>query len=224
MSVTDKILMVPLAPTQYFDETTNKTQIYVHHTASSPNPHRVLEWWASTPERVATSFVIGGNPNGSKTYRDGSIIQCFGSAKWGYHLGLKKEHLVTGGKDNITLNKMSIGIEICNWGQLTKGPKGYTSYAGVVVKEPDIVEYKTPFRGFAYYQKYTDAQIASVHELLQFLCAKWNINTEYKGDAIFNIDKRALMGENGIFTHVSVRPDKNDCHPQNELKEALKSL
>jgi hypothetical protein len=33
-----------------------------------------------------------------------------------------------------------------------------------------------------------------------------------------------LSGENGVFTHCSVRKDKFDVFPQAELIEALKSL
>jgi hypothetical protein len=33
-----------------------------------------------------------------------------------------------------------------------------------------------------------------------------------------------LRGDKGIFTHVSYRKDKRDCHPQKELVEILKSI
>ena len=98
------------------------------------------------------------------------------------------------------------------------------SYVGTVVADDEVQEYTAPFRGYTYYQKYTQAQIDNVGELLSFLTTKWNIPKEYKGDQIFDIDVRALRGEPGIYTHVSVRPDKNDCHPQPELISMLKSI
>jgi N-acetyl-anhydromuramyl-L-alanine amidase AmpD len=224
MTILDKITMNPLAPDQYYNEDTVKTQIYVHHTAGGPNPQTAIDWWNSTPERVATAFIIGRDAPANAKWYNGQIVQCYGSGKWAHHLGLKASQLVSGGKTNLELNKGSIGIEICNWGGLTRTANGYATYAGNIIAESDIVEYPTPYKSYKYFQKYTSEQLGNLHELLQFLCNKWNISSAYKGDQIFNVDKRALMGENGIFTHTSVRPDKSDCHPQPELIQVLKSL
>lgn len=227
MSVLEKIKMVPFATSQYMDESSPKTQIFVHHTASSPNPFGVVDWWITTPEKVATSFVIGGKPDKSGKWQDGEILQCFSSAKWAWHLGLKASHLKAGGSKastNTTLNREAIGIEICNWGGLTKTADGFKTYVGSKVPDDEVIEYPTPYRGYKYYQKYTPAQIQNVKELLQFLCDKWNIPSAYKGDRMFNICAEALQGEPGIWTHTSVRPDKSDCHPQPELIAMLKSL
>jgi hypothetical protein len=35
---------------------------------------------------------------------------------------------------------------------------------------------------------------------------------------------KALSGTPGVWTHVSYRADKSDCHPQIELINALKEL
>lgn len=225
MSVLDKITMAPLPTDQYYNEDTNKLQIYIHHTAGSPSPYNALEWWKSTPERVATAFIICGTPMSptSKWY-DGEILQCYGSSKWAHHLGLKTSHLLPGGKSNLELNKCSIGIEICNWGGLTRTSNGYVTYSGAQILETNVEFYTTAYKGFQYYQKYTKAQLESLHELLIFLCQKWKIPGKFNGIEIFNIDKRALMGTPGIYTHTSVRPDKSDCHPQPELLEVLKSI
>jgi len=154
-------------------------------------------------------------------------LQCFSSNKWAWHLGLTSAQLKVGGpnaKSNTALNQGSIGIEICNWGGLTKGPKGYTSYAGAIVPDDQVIAYPTPFRSYSYYQKYTTAQLDTVRQLLQFFAGKYNIPIAYKGDQIFDVTPAALCGEPGIWTHVSVRPDKSDCHPQPELIAMLKSL
>lgn len=223
MSILDKITMVPLAADQYFPDETKKTQIYIHHTAGNPDPYSVFKWWASTPDRVATAFIIGGKPTkDGVNWKDGDIVQVFGSGKWAHHLGLKKEHLRS--KSNTELNKCSIGIEICSWGQVTMSAKGYLTYTNNVLFGNDVVKYDNKFRGFNYYQAYTQPQLSNLYDLLQFLCQKWNIPKEYKGDAIFDINADALNGVPGIYTHVSVRPDKNDCHPQPELISVLKSL
>ena len=227
MSVLNKIISVPLAADQYFPEETKKTQIYVHHTAGSSDPYGVFKWWASTPDRIATSFIIGGVPTKGANWKDGDIIQCFSSKHWGWHLGLKAAHLAPGGqkaKTNTELNKMSIGIEICNWGQLTKTPKGFKNYAGGIVSDKEVVELTTPFKGFKYYHRYTQAQLDNTAELITFLGDRWQIPVKYLGDRIFGICPDALQGASGLYTHVSVRPDKWDVVPQPDMIAMLKSL
>ena len=228
MSILDKITVIPFDVTQYFQDVTTKQQIYVHHTAGNPDPYSVVKWWASTTDRVATSFIVGRTPT-TKTpnWKDGDILQCYGTEKWAHHLGLKAVHTAAGGKgakSNLTLNQGSIGIEICNWGQLTKGPKGFVSYVGTIVADDEVQEYTSPFRGYTYYQKYTTAQLDSVHGLLGFLCDKWGIGKAYQGDRIFDICPDALRGASFVYTHASVRPDKSDAHPQKELIDVLKSI
>ena len=41
---------------------------------------------------------------------------------------------------------------------------------------------------------------------------------------MWDISDKALAGEAGVWTHVSFRTDKSDCHPQPELIQMLKSL
>lgn len=227
MSIIEKIKLVPFAPQHFMDETSNKKQIYIHHTASSPNPYGVVKWWETTPERVATSFIIGGSPGSSPTWKNGDIIQVFSSSKWGWHLGVKKEHLAKGGpkaKSNTELNKESIGIEICSWGQLTHTPDGFKNYAGGKVPDWEVCELSQPYRGFKYYQKYTPEQLQNTFDLLKFLCDKWQIPSKFKGLRMFDICPEALQGEPGIWTHTSVRPDKFDCFPQPELISMLSAL
>lgn len=224
--ILNRITMVPFANDQFLDEVSTKRQIFLHHTASDPSPYGVVDWWKSTSERVATAFVVGGSTVGVK-WKDGDVVQTFGSNKWAWHLGLKQEHLIKGGpnhSNNIDMNKMSIGIEICNFGQLTKSAKGYKAYTGTIIPDTQVVEYTIPYRGYSHYQKYTDAQIQTVHDLVVYLGQKYNIPVSYKGDKMFNICPEALCGESGVWTHTSVRPDKFDCHPQPELIEMLKSL
>jgi N-acetyl-anhydromuramyl-L-alanine amidase AmpD len=225
MSVLQKIIPKFLDEDQYIKEEVPKVQIYLHHTASSPDPYGVFKWWAQTPERIATAFIIGRGTG--TTWKDGDIIQAFNSSHWAWHLGLKPSHLAVGGvgaKTNKYLNSRSIGIEICSWGQLTKTDKGFISYAGTIVPDVDVVELPMSYRGFRYYQAYTDAQLDSVRELVLYLGNKWKIPTAFKGPEMFNVCPKALQGEPGVWTHTSVRPDKNDCFPQPQLIEMLKSL
>lgn len=227
MTIIQKIKLVPFAPQNFIDETSTKKQIYIHHTASSPNPYGVVKWWETTPERVATALIVGGFPGPSPQWKEGDILQLFNTSKWAWHLGLKASHLAKGGskaKSNTALNKESIGIELCNWGQLNSTKDGFKNYAGGKVPDWEVCELSTPYRGYKYYQKYTPVQLQNTFDLLRFLCDKWKIPVNYKGDRMFDICPEAIQGEPGVWTHTSVRPDKFDCFPQPELISMLGAL
>lgn len=223
----NNIIKSPLPAGQFFNEKTNKKCIYVHHTAGTADPYGVERWWASTPDRVGVSYVIGGKPNLTNKWKDGDIIQCFDDSLWCHHLGLTSAQCAVGNpgaKGNVELNKLSVAIEICNFGYLVKKDNDFVTYTGNIIPPSDVTVYSTPYKGYIYYHRYTDAQLSSLKELLQYLCEKWKIPTDYKGDDMFNVNVRALRGEPGVWTHTSVRADKFDCHPQPELIALLKTL
>jgi len=87
----------------------------------------------------------------------------------------------------------------------------------------NVQVYEQGFRGFYGFEKYTDAQIEAVRELLVFWNERYKIPLDYHDD-MWDISNEALAGKAGVWTHVSYRKDKSDCHPQPELIEMLKSL
>lgn len=213
------ILNYPLNKGQYIEEVTAKKQIYLHHTAGNESGKGVVNWWNTNADRIATSYVITGKAIGET---DGQIIKCFEDKFWAYHLGLKQEMFSANNIPYQSLDKISIGIEICNWGQLTLKKDGkYYNYVNREVT--DVIKLDKPFKGYSYWHNYTDAQITSLKALLLHLKAKYNINVTYNDD-IWNISKRALLGVNGVFTHNSVRKDKVDVYPHPKLIEMLKSI
>lgn len=225
MSLLDEITMEALPTDQYYREAVDKQQIYLHHTAGSPSPFGSINWWKSSSERVATAFILAGYEDGKGKWTDGQIFQCFGSAYWAHHLGVKAKWLKPGSKTNTWLNKHSIGIEICNWGHLTLKADGrFYTYTDRVVEENEVVELATPYKGHKYYQRYTDAQLENTGKLVKFLCNKYDIPSGFKGMSMFNVSAEAQKGEPGVWTHTSVRADKTDCFPQIELIQMLESL
>lgn len=191
---------------QYYREKQFKNQIVLHHTASGGIAENVIHGWNFTPVRVGTAYVIDGK---------GKIYKAFEPEFWAYHLGLKTA-------SNDKLNKASIGIEVCNWGQLIKKGDKFYNYVNAEVHIDDVIQIKK-FRGFEYYHKYNDAQIESLRGLLLELSAKFNIKKEYNGD-MWDVSQNALNGVNGIYTHVSYRSDKNDMSPQFNLIQMLQNL
>lgn len=207
-----KIVQHRLKSSQYFQESSKKHQIYLHHTAGNSDATSVARYWDSTSERVATAFVIGGM---------GTIVQCYPSIEWAYHLGLNQKAF--NGLPYKNLDKSSIGIEVCNWGMLKEKDGKFYNYVNRIVDSSEVTELDNPFKGHKFWHKYTDKQIDSLKNLIVYLCDKYDISNEYNDD-IWGITERAFKLENGIFTHNSVRKDKSDMYPCPRVIEMLKNL
>ncbi len=202
---------------QYYKEITEKKGIVLHHTVSGDFVSGDIEWWKATPERVATPIIIA---------RDGGIHQMYSSKYWAHHLGIKQNYFKSFDLHpaNTQRNKEFIGVELDSWGGLTTKNSRYYSFSGKEVPQEHVECYEKGFRGYKYFEKYTEAQLHSLKELLEYWGKRYSIPLEYKGDEMFEFNKRALSGEKGIWAHVSFRPDKSDVHPQQELITMLKSL
>jgi len=131
---------------QYVQEETEKKQIYLHHTAGNPDPFATFDWWASNSDRIATCIVIGGRSTSGK-WTDGQIVQGYSSKFWAFHLGLKSAVFESKRISYMKLDKISIGIETCNWGQLTLGSDGiFKNYVNRPVPESEVCELDKPFK------------------------------------------------------------------------------
>ncbi len=214
------IIKVDFPDNQYYREQTTKKQIVLHHTVSGKGVMGDIEWWKGTPERIATSIII---------QYDGKIYQCFSSLYWAHHLGLKTSN-------NVILNKASIGVEIDSWGPLMKYQnkwypiiwsnslkKEIPNIKQKPIDDNNVIIYPNGFNGYYAFEKYTNNQIDSLRKLLIYWGDRYNIPLDYNDD-MWSVSERALSGVSGIWTHVSYRSDKSDCHPQPELIEMLKSL
>ncbi len=198
---------------QYYSDVITKSIIVIHHTAGGPNPYNVLHGWNFNPERVGTAYVIAGKPDKTMSYAEGDIIEAFEPKYWAHHLGCKTAN-------NAELNKKSIAIEVCNWGQLIFKDGKYWNYVNKEVPSDEVISFAIPFRGFLHYHKYSDAQINSLRDLLKKLCADFSIPKIFHAE-MFALNQKALNGDAGIYTHVSYRSDKNDCSPQPNLLQML---
>jgi N-acetyl-anhydromuramyl-L-alanine amidase AmpD len=191
-----------------------KKQIYLHHTAGGPDAVSVAKYFDTKPERVATAFIIGAN---------GTIVQCFSSRDWAYHLGLKESIFKASKVPYLSLDPISIGIEVCNWGPLSFKNGKYYNYVGGEVNPSNVTTLEVPYKKHKHWFTYTDAQIESLRQLVVYLCETYDIPKDYN-ESIWDIDLDALKGNKGIFTHNSVRKDKSDMYPCPRVIQMLKNL
>jgi len=210
---------------EYIKDTVNKKAIYLHHTAGGSNPIWTIDGWLrdgkpGKPLPVATSYVIGrkSSSNGDVTY-DGSIYRSFDDKYWAYHLGISA-------KDSVAINASAIGIEVCNYGYVTKTKDGkFINYVNREVMASEVTELDEPFRGYKYWEKYTDAQIESLRVLILDLIKRHDIKIQ-KG--IYNKDwfeySTKWFGGDGLRNHTQVRKDKVDMYPCPRLIKMLNSL
>ncbi len=209
---TKSIVQINFPESQFKKVITDKNQITLHHTVSGDNAQGVADWWKSNPERVATCIIIE---------KSGVPFQCYSSQYYGYHLGVKAATFKKYNLEYKLLDMYSIGVELCSWGGLVKrGDKFYNAYAGEV-KAKDVIE--MDYRGYKYFDKYSDAQINTLKELLIYWGKTYDIPLDYSEDMWeFNLD--ALKGVPGIYSHTSYREDKSDLYPDPRIIEMLKSL
>ena len=218
-----KIKQVPLRQSQYFKEVTPKRQIVLHHTAGNASAINVISSWdADDRGRIATSIVISG-PGARGTY-DGEICQAFSSRHWAYHLGIKPEVFRAYKVSYQVLDKIAIGIEICNWGQLTLENGKFYNYVDREVPASQVTTLDTPYKGFKHFHRYSDAQIQSVKDLLVYWKDIYDIDLTYDYTQMFTVNAKALRGENGLYSHNSYRKDKIDIYPCPRMIEMLKTL
>jgi hypothetical protein len=99
----------------------------------------------------------------------------------------------------------------------------YYNYVKGVVDPSMVTTLDTPYKGNIHWYKYTDEQIESTRQLVEYLCDTYDIPKAYRSE-IFSIDKEAFKGTAGIYTHNSVRKDKADIYPCPRMIKMLQSL
>tara|TARA_R100001510_G_C7655134_1_gene214095 strand:+ start:2498 stop:3415 length:918 start_codon:yes stop_codon:yes gene_type:complete len=202
---------------------------FIHHTAGWDNPFNTINSWNRDKRgRVATQYVIGGtNVKGKEAKYDGVVVECFPNNYLGWHLGKV---------GNFKISKMSGGVELNNFGYLTKSGGKYYTYVNTEVKEEFVCDLGYTFRGKRYWHAYSDKQIESLRLLLLHLKDIYPKMDLVNGipkllkDGVdpkdaFEFNEDAYYARQfGLWSHTSVRKDKFDCFPQPELVEMLKQL
>lgn len=225
----------------YFPPVNQKKWIFLHHTNGWHNPFKVIDDWGKHPKKkVATEYVIGGlSIKNDEDVYDGKILQAMPDKCFAWHLGIGNE----------VMHRESIGIELCNFGNLTKGffnkkiqgqlqkigahpNKFYTSY-GHEVHANQVETLKEPFRGYVHWHKYSDEQLKELKNLLQYLSFTYKIDIrkglpqliKQMGAKAFEVvDIQQCKNSPGLWSHSNVATNKFDVAPQENLVKLLLSL
>jgi N-acetyl-anhydromuramyl-L-alanine amidase AmpD len=154
----------------YVKQSTAKNLIVLHYTAGGTLAG--AESTLAIKDYINVHYCID---------RDGKIYQYFPEKYWAYHTG-------TGLADA----KRSIGIELVNWGHLTRISDVLFSWTDKKIPWAQVQRCK-PFRGYEYWQKLTAEQEASVKWLV------WDIKARWKGI--------------NVCTHAQLKTTKLDYPP-----------
>lgn len=191
----------------YFRDMANKKQIVLHHSASADSADNMFNWWRVDGVRhVATSIGITDS---------GDIVRGYDEAYWAHHIGMRNQH-------NHLRNLESVGVEICNWGYLTKVNGKYFNYVNEQVPEHKVIELN--FRGQKYYEIYTDLEIEALRKWILMVALRFNIPLTYKAKDLWEVSQDAITGVPGIYTHCSYISSKSDVSPQPKLIKMLEDL
>lgn len=157
-----------LSTKEFVDVSSPKSIIALHFTAGWPNPYQTIDIWNRDNSRKGTAYVIGGQQANGDARFDGKILEAFDSDKTGYNL-----FQWFNGSEPI--ERATIGIEICNWGPLTKKSDGFYTYVNTIIPNNQVLELDMPFAGYKYWHAFTDAQIDALAWLLPHLMEKHSI-------------------------------------------------
>jgi N-acetyl-anhydromuramyl-L-alanine amidase AmpD len=224
-----------LSKGQYIDQKTKKRTIFLHFTAGWDNPFNVIaDWERDKRGPIGTHFIIGGENAQTLTGKyDGEIVQVLPNYDvYAWHLGI----------GNVALHRESIGIEVCSFGPMTlKHGKFYNAYHKEV-NSACVIDLGLDFRGYRYYQRFTELQLNAIKTLVLKLANELDIDVR-KGTQEFlkvgdpftafdyNVNVHKDTIKEGLFLHTQVSPknkygnyEKWDCPPQPELVELIKQL
>ena len=227
-----------LPESEYYSGPVKKDYLFLHHTAGWDNPYQTIDIWGrDTQGRIATEFVVGGQSiKGTRVKYDGDVVQAFPDGGYAWHLGKNGSQY---------MHKHSVGIEICNFGYLTKGgyfkkkqwvekdPYKYYAYQGTEADPNQIITLDEEFRGHKHWQRYSELQLNETKQLILYIAERDNIDVrdgliaEIKKNGVkgFDFNSDAYYGKvKGMWTHTNTRKDKFDLFPQPELIDMLLSI
>jgi hypothetical protein len=201
----DRSLRLP--PDEFFATTSPKSGICIHHTVGG-SAKSTFDWWQQDRSKegsrlkVGTAFVID---------HDGTVFEVFDPAAWAYQFGLP-----WAATKKLAFEQRFIGIEIASEGALIERDGQLYCFDRVSdrtkVNRADAFDFGKDFRGYRYFDRYAEAQVVALTELINDLCTRFPVPRRVP-DGFLEFFGDALAGFEGIIGHTMVRTDKTDPLP-----------
>ena len=181
------------------DQDIEKQRIVLHHTVGSVKSDVGT---LVSRGRLSVAYVIA---------EDGTILELFDPSKWSYHVGEE----ASGG--NTAMSATSIGIDLCNYGNLKRdGDTLLNDYGSRYCHIDETEAYvEAPLRGIQYFARFPEAQVRALARLLRTLTDRFGIPV-----AFLPLDQRfewqdgpTMTAFRGICSHINFRADKWDVGP-----------
>ena len=132
----------------------NPVTAIIYHYTAGPSLTGTVRWFQNNPRRVSAHYVIG---------KDGRVVQMVPLAYSAHHAGSSN---LPGCRRGV--NRCSIGIEIVNWGVLTKRNGQFFTYSGRrYIGLPPV------FVGGRWWEPYTPAQVNALIRLTRHLLSRY---------------------------------------------------
>lgn len=145
----------------------NPTLLVLHYTASGANRDGDEKYFQKSSAKASAHLVIE---------RDGEVTQCVPFNKKAWHAGKS----IWRGTPNC--NAYSIGIEIDNWGYLTKNEKGqYLSHTGTVVPASNVISANNKRGNHGYWEIYPQCQLNAVELAINAILERYPTIKEIVG-------------------------------------------
>lgn len=140
--------------------------------------------------------------------REGEIFQILSPDTYSHYMDVQ------------TQNKQSIIISLENLGWMKKNPieGGYINWIGNIYKDRI---YEKKWRGYFFWQPYTDSQINSLSYLISKLCDDFDIPKTSIGH---NVKMDKIEKFNGITSYSNYDKDRTDLSPAFDFEQLIKNI
>lgn len=194
---------------EHFPPGASKTGIAIHHTVGR-SASSTFRWWMQDNQMVGTAFIID---------RNGTIFEVFDPTAWAWQFGLKWSRV-----KRIQFEKRFIGIELASEGALIESEGNLYCFDRVsdktLKRREEAFDFGGDYRGYRYFDRYEDAQVDSLLELMDYLCDQFQIRRHIP-EQFFDYYGEKLADFEGIIGHAMIRKDKSDPAPDRSLWDRI---
>ena len=145
-------------------------RILVVHFTAGASGRSSAEWFRSAENRSSSAHLV--------IDRDGTAIQCLPFDTVAWHAGRSQW------KGLVGLNRHALGIELANWGHLTRRGSGWATPSGQPIADPVMAAHRNGnpdgSRGAIGWEPYPAAQVRALEVIARALAATYGI-TEIVG-------------------------------------------